>query len=302
MPADVLRWPRIRPGDRVRLVSPASWPPADWLADAARVLTGWGLRVEAGAHALDRRGYLAGRDRDRLADLNDAFRDPGVRGIVATRGGAGAYRIVDGIDVDAVRADPKPVVGFSDITNLHLALWARCGLPTVHGCLSGSDAVRTARRLLTTDEPVTVRRDPAAPLADVVVPGRATGRLLGGNLSALVGFVGAGLPDLTGALLCIEDNRCGADPLRLDAHLAQLSGSGALAGVRGIALGDLGPAGSDADRAAVAAVCRDRFGALGVPVLAGLPFGHLPDQTCLPLGAPAVLDTTAGTLTTAVRR
>ena len=84
------------------------------MAESVEVLESWGLRVDVGRHVLDEWGYMAGRDEDRLADLNDAFRDPTVRAIIATRGGAGAYRIADGVDFDAVRADPKPLVGFSD--------------------------------------------------------------------------------------------------------------------------------------------------------------------------------------------
>ena len=78
-------------------------------------------------------GYLAGTDEDRLADLNDAFRDPGVRAVFATRGGKGAYRISDKLDFDAVRRDPKPLVGFSDITAVHLTLWKECRLAAIHG-------------------------------------------------------------------------------------------------------------------------------------------------------------------------
>ncbi|MFI0854584.1 LD-carboxypeptidase [Streptomyces sp. NPDC021098] len=97
------------------------------------MLTSWGLRVELGEHVFDQWGYMAGRDEDRVFDLNSAFGDPGVRAVIATRGGKGAYRIVDDLDTDTLRRDPKPLVGFSDITHLHLALWARCGLASLHG-------------------------------------------------------------------------------------------------------------------------------------------------------------------------
>ena len=127
---EAVRGPRVVVGDRVRLVSPGSWPDQDGVDEQVALLESWGLVPEVGAHALDRWGYQAGREADRIADLDDAFRDPGVRAIIATRGGAGAYRIADRLDLDAVRADPKPLVGFSDITNLHLVLWehARAGL------------------------------------------------------------------------------------------------------------------------------------------------------------------------------
>ena len=111
-----VRGRRLEVGDRVRLVSPVGFPAAGWVATVAATLSGWGLRPEVGPPALDQYRFMAGRDEDRLADLNDALRDPGVRAVVTTTGGAGAYRIVDGIDFAAVRADPKPVVGFSDGT------------------------------------------------------------------------------------------------------------------------------------------------------------------------------------------
>jgi muramoyltetrapeptide carboxypeptidase len=107
---------------------------------------------------MDQWGYMAGRDEDRLADLNAAFRDPRIRAIVTTRGGAGAYRIADGIDFAAVGADPKPLVGFSDITNLHLALWEGARLAGVHGCLAGEQATSSVRTLLMEGEGVLGRR------------------------------------------------------------------------------------------------------------------------------------------------
>ena len=236
-----MRGRRLRDGDRVRLVSPSSFPDADWAEQVAATLAGWGLRPELGRHALDRRGFLAGRDEDRLADLNAAFSDPGVRAVVAILGGAGAYRIVDGIDLAAVRADPKPVIGYSDITNLHLALWARTGLANVHGCVgTGGRTDASARQMLFGVEPITVHADPAALSAEVTVAGRATGVLVGGNAGAVSTFVGAGLPSVEGAILCLE----GAQNPHFDRLLWSLHRSGALRGVRGFAIGDL--AGLDA--------------------------------------------------------
>jgi muramoyltetrapeptide carboxypeptidase len=136
---------RVVAGDRVRLVSLASYPEPAWIEESVRILEGWGLIAEIAEHALARWGYMAGRDSERLTDLNDALRDPAVRAVITTRGGAGAYRIADDIDFAAVRADPKPVVGFSDITYLHLALWQHCRVPGIHGCLAGATAISTVR-------------------------------------------------------------------------------------------------------------------------------------------------------------
>ena len=120
------------------------------------MLEGWGLRVEIGAHVFDRHGhFLAGKDDDRLADVNDALRDPGVRAIFSTTGGKGAYRIAHALDFAAALGDPKPLIGYSDITILHLALWRQCRLAGFHGPhvgwdrkYYGDDAAEQLRRAL----------------------------------------------------------------------------------------------------------------------------------------------------------
>ena len=288
----------------MRLVSPSSPPSRAWLRESVDIVTGWGLRVEVGPHALDEWGFMAGSDDDRVADLNDAFRDPGVRAIITTRGGAGAYRIADRIDIDAVRADPKPVIGFSDVTNIHLALWKHARLATVHGCLDGPTARASVHRLLTCTEPLTIPRNPRALTAAVSVAGRASGPLVGGNLRELAGRVGAGLPDMSGAILLLEDRRhVGLG--QVDRNLTQLIASGALDGVVGVALGSFeGFRGYTDAGWSVIDVIADRLAALGVPVLGGLDLGHdvvggdgAPDQYAATLGAVATLDTDAAALT-----
>ena len=296
----------MRPGDLVRLVSPASWPDAGWLGESVEILEGWGLRVDLGAHALDRHGFCAGRDEDRLADLNDAFADPAVRAIVTTRGGAGAYRIADLIDFDLPRADPKPVIGFSDITHLHLALWHHCGLGAIHGALAGATAQASVRRSLMTTEPILVRRQGSAVSAAVSAPGRASGPLVGGNLTALATSVGTRLPALGGAVVFLEDLRHKGLGF-VDRLLTQLIRSGSLEGIAGIALGSFEGFRDVVDRGwTIVDVLRDHLEPLGVPIVGGIFAGHdlvgldgRADQTALPLGPTANLDADTGTLSLA---
>ena len=303
-PDEPLLSPVVHPGDRVRLVSPASFPTREWLAESVAILEGWGLVVEVGDHALDEWGYMAGRDDERLADLNAAFRDPGVRAVITTRGGAGAYRIADGIDLEAVRADPKPVVGFSDITNLHLALWRGARLASIHGCLAGARATASVRQLLMTTEPLTVARDPRAHSAGIGVPGAARGPLVGGNLREVAGSIGVRLPSLRDAIVFLEDRRT-IGLGQVDRQLTHLLRSGALDGVAGVALGLFTEFDGYEDRGwELLDVLHDRLGALGVPVLGGLELGHggvgadgSPDQAAVTLGPMATLDADAGTLT-----
>jgi muramoyltetrapeptide carboxypeptidase len=303
-----LRSPRLRPGDRVRIVSPACPPSREEVARGVELLTSWGLQVELGEHVFDQWGYMAGRDEDRVFDLNAAFRDPGVRAVIAALGGKGTYRIVDDLDTDALRRDPKPVVGFSDITHLHLALWSRCRLATLHGpfakrddTCTGPASAEALRRALMTTDPVTLHRDPSEATAEVTVDGTATGVLMGGNLDAIRTETGAGLPSLQGSILFLEHQR-GTGLGEVDRALTQLTRSRALDGLRGVALGQFLGFDRDADDPTLGGwgirdVLRDRLAALGVPVLGGLPAGHGKNPPTIPLGTQATIDTATGTLT-----
>lgn len=288
----------------MRIVSPASTPDPAGVAATQAELESWGLHVQLGTHVFDEWGYMAGRDEDRLADLNDAFRDPVVRAVVTSRGGAGTYRIADSIDFDAVRRDPKPVIGYSDITYLHAALWRECRLTSIHGAVaSGAHAAATLRQLLMTETPVVTHRDPQTYSAQIMVHGHATGPLVGGNLSSLTHMVGAGLPSLAGAIVLLEDKRdMGLG--RVDRQLTQLTRSGSLHEVAGVALGLFSGFDGYKDRGwTLADVLHDHLDSLGVPVLGGLNTGHngagqdgRPDQVCLAVGGKATIDTATESL------
>ena len=156
MKTDLLLAPRLCSGDLVRLVSPASYPDQPHIKNYIETLESWGLRCDVGDNVLGKHGYMAGTDTERLDDLNQAFRDPEVRAVIATRGGAGAYRISDDIDFEAVRSDPKLLVGFSDITFLHLSLFTHCRVGGIHGCLNGDITQKSTKQLLMTTDPITL--------------------------------------------------------------------------------------------------------------------------------------------------
>lgn len=284
------------------LVSPSGPTRPERVARGVELLTGWGLRPVLAPNAYARRGYLAGEDKLRAADLNAAFADPEVRGVLCTRGGYGAQRVVDAIDMTAVRRDPKVVAGFSDITALQLALWRGARLATVHGPgVAWLDArtppvsAESMRGALMTTEPVVVKRSEAEETAPVLVPGTATGVLLGGNLSLIASSVGTpDMPDLTGAILLVEDVQ--EAPYRVDRMLTHLRRAGVLAGLAGVAVGQFTDCADDW-AVGVSEVLADRLGDLGVPVLGGLPVGHGVGQLTVPVGTPATLDATAGILT-----
>jgi muramoyltetrapeptide carboxypeptidase len=246
-------------------------------------------------HVEGRHAFFSGTDEERLADLDDALRDSSVRGVLCLRGGYGVQRIVDDVDFAAVRADPKVVMGFSDITALHVALWCEARLPTVHGP-SAPHLDEHARRALMTDDPIVLVADPGSA---VRVPGRAEGLLLGGNLTMLAATVGTRhQPDMSGAILMIED--VNEAPYRIDRYLVQLRRAGWLDGLAGIAIGQFTKCHDETHDVTVSQVLADQLGSLGVPVLGGLPVGHGDRQTAVWLGVSATLDADAGTLT--VRR
>jgi len=306
-PREAFLPPRLQPGDRIRLVSPASTPTREGVAECVKIMEGWGLKPEIGNHVFDEYGYLAGKDEDRLADLNDAIRDPGVRAIIATRGGKGAYRIADDLDFEAMRQNPKLYIGFSENTIIELALWKHCHVTSIHGGIVSwnvktqeAENIERLRRMLMTAEPIYVETRADEPTATLTTNGKASGFLMGGNQDMVATAAGWALPNLEGAILLLEDvdKRLGF----IDRQLTMLEKAGHLKGIRGVAVGRYYLCGSDAttqgDWTAID-VLRDRLHRLNVPILGGLALGHGNNTESVPLGTMATLDANAGTLTVA---
>ncbi|WP_433453839.1 S66 peptidase family protein [Streptomyces sp. CA-142005] len=298
---ELTRPERLAPGARVAVVAPSGPVPEERLQAGLDVLRGWDLDPVVAPHVLDRHGdfgYLAGRDADRAADLQNAWCDPSVAAVLCARGGYGAQRMIDLLDWDAMRAaGPKVFVGFSDITVLHEAFATRLGLATLHGPMAaGVDFVKNARAQEhlrdTLFAPETVRTIASGGRA--LVPGRARGVTLGGCLSLLAAELGTphSRASAAGGLLCLED--VGEDTYRLDRYLTQLLRAGWLEGVRGVLLGSWEDC---PDYAEVRPLLADRLGALGVPVAEEFGFGHCAGALTIPFGVPAELDANTGTLT-----
>ncbi len=292
---------RLQPGDKVHLVSPASTPPETQLDDSVRYLNKLGLEVEVGAHALDRHGYLAGTDEDRIADLNHALRDPEAKAIIATRGGKGAYRIAGQMDFEAAARNPKLVIGFSEITILQMALLKSCGLASLHGAAWPDDfdeaSAQSFRAAVFSDEPVEIRSRAEEVTSALTTSGRCSGILIGGNQDMLATAEGWALPTLDRAILLLE-----AVNLRLghiDRQLTRLQSIGALDGIVGVAVGQYAECGPDETTQgdwSVNDVLRDNLDRLNVPVLGGLPIGHGDKPLAVPIGTMATLDADAGLL------
>jgi muramoyltetrapeptide carboxypeptidase len=240
-----------------------------------------------------RDGYLAGPDARRLAELNHALRDPDARAIVAVRGGYGLTRIAHAADIAALRANPKWVVGFSDVTALHVEV-GRAGVASIHGFNVGSlgrgDSLGRARWIEALEHPGAPRTVDGLTAWRA---GRATGLLAGGNLTVLFTCAAAGrlaLPD--GCVLLVED--VGEAPYRVDRMLSALLAGGYLDRICGVLVGDFVDAPPGRYGVPVDAVLKERLLGLGVPVLAGLPVGHGIRNDPVHLGLPVTLDADAG--------
>lgn len=305
---------RLKQGGTLALVAPASPKNEDVEVHAAiETVESLGFRVREGAHLYDRNGYLAGSDRDRAADLNAAFGDDAVDGIIALCGGYGSPRILPYLDYDSMRANPKPLVGYSDITALLNGIHHRTGLVTFHGPIASQSfspyTLQEFKKVLLQGESDVLLGAPPPFEAQEgqvertnritrIVGGRAQGRLVGGNLSLMAALCGTPyLPDLAGKILVLED--VGEATYRLDRMLTQLWLMGGLARCAGIVFGKFSGCSTSASWArqqTVEEVLVDRCRELGVPALRGLMIGHVEDQTTLPLGCMAELDVEAGTL------
>ncbi|PXY29353.1 LD-carboxypeptidase [Prauserella sp. PE36] len=288
----------LRPGDTVALVAPAGPVPADRLDAGVAVLQTWDLRVRClpGVRARHPElSYLAGTDVQRAAEFQEAWLDPEVAAVFAARGGYGCQRMLGLVDWAALRAaGPTLFAGSSDTTALHDAIGVHLGLPTLfspmpattHFDAVGAEGLRAA---LFTPAAGRVLRGPDA---ETLVPGRARGTLVGGNLSLLA--AGLGTPECRparGGIALLED--VGEELYRIDRMLTHLLRAGWFDGVHGIALGSWsGCASPDSVRALVL----DRLGPLEVPMVWDLGFGHHPGALTVPLGVPAQLDADAASL------
>ena len=303
--------PRLRRGDTVGLIKPAGF-----LADqfdlqlAFEAITAMGLVPKPAPHLLERYGYLAGSDQARAADLNAMFADDSVRAVFAVRGGWGSARILPYLDFDLIRANPKLLIGFSDITALHMAFAARAGFPTIHGPNAGSAWGKLSWnwfRSLTFDGETPVYRNPPGTedrlvqrewRTQTIRPGKAVGRLLGGNLTVLTALMGTPyLPRFDGAILFLED--VDEAEYRIDRMLTQLALAGVLGRVAGVVFGqctNCRASGPSYGGFTVSQVLRQHLQPLGVPVYQGALFGHIADQFSLPVGARAEIDATLGSI------
>ena len=296
---------RLYPGDTIGVIAPAGCGDLDLSIAGVSWLGEQGFRVRLGMNVQKTLGYLAGTDAERASDINAMFASPDIDGIICLRGGYGTMRLLDLVDYECIRTHPKVFVGYSDITALHLSIGQRTGLVTFHGPMITSDMGKGLSdytwdylsKAITRSEPLGPITNPPNLLSPtVIVPGRAQGQLIGGNLSLSVSTLGTPYEiDTRGKILCLEE--VGEAPYRIDRMLTQLLLAGKLQDAVGIVIAVC----IDCDRDdppsfTVEEVLRDRLGDLNKPVLYNLYFGHTAEKFTLPLGALAILETDRGGL------
>ena len=292
----------LREGDTIGMIAPSSpSPDKKRIEKAVKVIEEMGFHVAVGRSCYEKWGYFAGSDDTRANDINRFFADPEIDGIFCMRGGDGAPRVLDRLDMKNIAANPKVFLGYSDITALHLLFNQSAGFITFHGPMPVTEFIATdfvdyaydfLRKALMSAEPLGEILSPeGAPPLEVFSPGEAQGELIGGNLSLICALMGTPYEiDTRRRILLIEDTD---EPnYKIDRMLTQLRLAGKLHDAAGIVIGGFtNSEPQDPNKAfPMNELLKSILLPIRKPVLMNLPFGHGPYKVTIPLGARAVLD------------
>ena len=298
-------------GDTIGIVSPASaifeTEPYEIAVESFEAM---GLKVKLGEFVNDRFGHLGGTDAERAKEFNDMFRDPDVKAVIALRGGSGAARILDMIDYKVIAKNPKIFIGYSDITALHLAIYAKTGLVTFHGPLAVSTwnkfSYSIFKQILFDKQALLLEnpKDIGDNLTQVtnrirtISPGKAQGVLLGGNLSVLTGIMGSEYfpSQWENKILYLED--IGEQIYAVDRMMSQLKLGGVLDKISGFVFGKCTSCepGSGYGSFTLEEVIDHYIKPLNIPAYSGAMFGHISDNSTIPNGLLAEINADNGTI------
>lgn len=304
-PMNTLKPPRLQKGDLIGIVSPASAPSSQEKIDkGVQYLERLGYRVTIGKNVMAEHGYLAGTDDLRASDLNEMIRDRNVKAIFAVRGGYGTPRLLQLIDYRALKRNPKIIVGYSDLTALQLAIFRKMGLVTFSGPMVGVEMWNSIDpyteehfwRTVTSRSKVGPLPNPPEEPLQIIKHGKASGRLIGGNLSLLLSLFGTPYcPDLRGSILVLED--VDEAPHRVDRMLAQLYNAGIWKKIAGLVLGhftDCAPSDPSKPHLTIDQVLQEATEMVPCPIASNFQYGHIPRKLTLPFGLRARLETKKG--------
>ncbi|MEX0720817.1 MAG: LD-carboxypeptidase [Balneolaceae bacterium] len=307
VPADIilekkqlLKPKALKRGDTIGLVAPGS--PIYRTSEFAQMLTdlkALGFELKLGKHVRDRRGYLAGNDKNRASDVMAMFSDSEVDGIICTRGGWGCNRILPLLDFDLIKNNPKVFMGFSDITSLHMAIQKNSGLVTFHGPVGKSVWTDFTTQSFINTIWAAKREVHSIPDKEedefTITEGTSQGKLLGGNLSVLVSMIGSGyLPSFKNAILFLED--IGENVYRIDRMLTQLKLAGILDEIAGFVFGKCTDCSAGENSLTLKQVFDDHIKPLQIPAFYGAMISHEDDNITLPVGLKAEINARTKTI------
>lgn len=293
--------PRLKKGDTVGIISPASSPDKEKFYNGLKVIKQLGLNIKLGKHTLRKNNYLAGTDDQRLDDFHDMIKDDSVKAIIFSRGGYGTARMTEKVDFELVKNNPKIIWGYSDITYLHTAIRQNSQLVTFHGPMIVSIGKKTChfKTKQTFDQLFTKRNivydESIAPIK-VLSEGEAIGEIVGGNLSLIISSIGTLFEiDLKNKILLLEEVD---EPLyKIDLMLNQLVYSNRLAGVKGIIIGDFKLLKTEQRQVTeLNNLFKHYLRPLNIPIMSGLKIGHCEPNIAIPLGVEATFATRTKTL------
>jgi len=307
----------LQKGDNIGLITPSSSISRDNFEKTLQNIEKLGFKAKYSDNIRVKKGFLAGTDEQRLTDLHDMFENENIDGIVCARGGYGAGRILSMLNYDLIRNNPKVLVGYSDITALHMGIYTQAGLVCFHGPNGDSTYTDFSRQqyerllLKASDNYILSGKDPLLeveeddsnirPLPVTIRGGTAQGELVGGNLTLISTLMGTPYElDFRGKIVFLED--IGEAPYRVDRMLTQLLLAGKLEQAEGIAFGTFVDCEFDEDdpdfpdSLSLKEVIVDRSKSLNIPIVFGMPFGHISHNGILPYGIPAELNAEEHTL------
>jgi muramoyltetrapeptide carboxypeptidase len=302
---------KLKPGAKIKLIAPGFAIDEHKLEISIEGITQMGFEVIYDSSIMNHHGYFSNEDDFRASEINKAFANPNIDAIICARGGYGTTRILDQLDYDLIASNPKPLVGFSDITALLNAIHKKTGLIGFHGPVGSSlnndysqntlnDVLRGKKSSHTIQSPISIPEDQTDNSEYdryTIVPGIAQGKAVGGSLTLISALMGTPYEiDFTDAIVFIED--VGEKPYRIDRMLTQLRSSKTFKKATGIVFGVcIGCDVKDVNRGfKLKEVILDRIQDLGIPSVYGMSFGHIPENFTIPIGAQVSLDTHSRTI------
>jgi len=297
---DIIKPKKLEKGDTIGLISPASRPKDLTRIDGAtKYLEGLGYNVKIGKNAKNLYGFLAGSDEERVSDLHEMFSDKDVKAIICTRGGYGTPRLLNKIDYDIIKSNPKIFVGYSDITALQMAFFQKAGLVTFSGPMAAVEMYDKIDpfteecfwAMITSNAKFGLLKNPDGEPFRVFNKGSATALLMGGNLSLIIALLGTPyFPSFKDSILYFEE--VDEEPYYVDRYLSSLMNAKIFEEIKGLIVASMTDCveGKTQPTLSLEQVLQDYFKEIKVPIIDNLIYGHVPRKNTMPFGIMAKMD------------